>query len=166
MDFTTPALLFPALSLILLAYTNRFFGLSNIIRHLHGEYQRKPDEVILRQIDNLRHRVTLIRNMQLFGVASMMSCVLSMLSLFGLGATISAWLFAISLVLMLISLLISIVELRISGAALEIMLAGMEKDLGNIAERPASQFPFSLPYRRNHPKPTPPAANPSKGERS
>ena len=164
MDFTTPALLFPALSLILLAYTNRFFGLSNIIRHLHGEYQRKPDDVTLRQIDNLRHRVTLIRNMQIFGVASMVSCVLSMLSLFG-PSTLGVWLFALSLLLMLISLLISVVELYISGAALEILLAGMEKDLGKVSERQTSQFPFSLPYRRSNPKAVPPA-NTSKSDRS
>ena len=79
---TTPALLFPALSLLLLAYTNRFLGLSTVIRNLHADYQRSPNPNLLGQIDNLRYRVVLIRNMQIVGAASILGCVVCMLVLF------------------------------------------------------------------------------------
>ena len=38
--FNTPALLFPAISLLLLAYTNRYLALANLIRKLHDEYMK------------------------------------------------------------------------------------------------------------------------------
>ncbi len=79
---TTPALLFPALSLLLLAYTNRFLGLSTVIRNLYADYQKSPDPNLLGQIDNLRYRVILIRNMQIAGAASILGCVVCMLVLF------------------------------------------------------------------------------------
>jgi hypothetical protein len=50
---TTPALLFPAISLLLLAYTNRFFAIASRIQDLHAKYKGNCDEVILGQIRNL-----------------------------------------------------------------------------------------------------------------
>lgn len=70
LNITTPALLFPAISLLLLAYTNRFLVLAQLIRELHFKYKQNPDDLILKQIDNLRKRVNLIKNMQFLGVFS------------------------------------------------------------------------------------------------
>ena len=81
-DVTTPALLFPAISLLLLAFTNRFLALAALIRNLHDRYQARPDELIVAQIGNLRYRVMLIKNMQAFGVLSLLLCVLCMFVLF------------------------------------------------------------------------------------
>ena len=79
---TTPALLFPTVSLLMLAYTNRFLTLAQIIRNLHARYQDEDDENLLGQITNLRYRVYLIRNMQIAGVLSLLFCVVSMFALF------------------------------------------------------------------------------------
>ncbi|MGE5464189.1 MAG: DUF2721 domain-containing protein, partial [Syntrophothermus sp.] len=78
----TPALLFPAVSLLMLAYTNRFLTLATIIRGLYDRYQNVPEENLLLQISNLRYRIYLIRNMQIFGVLSLLFCVISMFALF------------------------------------------------------------------------------------
>ena len=75
-SFTTPALLFPAVSLLLVAYINRFLALGSRIRDLHKQYKSTPDSILSRQIVILKKRVVLIRNMQFLGVASLFLCVL------------------------------------------------------------------------------------------
>ena len=57
LSLTTPALLFPAISLLLLAYTNRFLTLANLIRDLHARYTANPDQILLWQLRSLRYRV-------------------------------------------------------------------------------------------------------------
>lgn len=129
MDFslTTPALLFPTVSLLLLAYTNRFLTLATIIRNLHNQYHKSQDETLLPQIDNLRRRVYLIKNMQIFGVLSLLLCVVSMFALFAGWVMTSQWLFGIALILMIISLAISLRELQISSVALDLLLTDLEE---------------------------------------
>lgn len=124
---TTPSLLFPAISLILLAFTNRFLGISSVIRHLHSQYAQHPNPDLARQIDNLRRRVLLIRNMQIIGTASLVLCVICMSLVYFEFQTAAAWCFGLSLVLMLISLLISVHEMVLSVEALNILLAGIER---------------------------------------
>jgi hypothetical protein len=129
MEFTlsTPALLFPAISLLLLAFTNRFLTLATIIRNLHDRYLDRPQEGLLGQIANLRYRIYLIRNMQIFGVVSLLFCTFSMFALFTGFVVLGAWMFAAALILMMISLGISIRELQISVGALDLLLKNMEK---------------------------------------
>ena len=124
---TTPGLLFPAVSLLMLAYTNRFLTLATIIRSLHDRYHASRDENLLGQIANLRYRVYLIRNMQIYGVLSLIFCVASMLSLFAGWIAGGQWSFAIAMILMVISLGISLRELQISGGALDLLLRDMEQ---------------------------------------
>ena len=126
-SLTTPALLFPTVSLLMLAYTNRFLTLATIIRNLYDRYHEKQDNNLLAQIDNLRYRVYLIRNMQIFGVLSLLLCVVSMFALFAGWYTGGAWSFGIALVLMIISLGISLRELQISVGALDLLLTDLEK---------------------------------------
>jgi hypothetical protein len=114
-SLTTPALLFPAISLLLLAFTNRFVVLANLIRKLHEQYQTVREPMIFGQIQNLRRRVVLIRNMQAAGVLSMLLCVVSMLVIF-----------AVSLVLLIVSLSISLVEIFMSVGALNLVLKDLE----------------------------------------
>lgn len=128
MEFTltTPALLFPTISLLLLAYTNRFNAISVRIRALHSQYKENPDDIVLSgQIENLKKRVYIIRNMQAVGVASLFSCVLCMFVIF-FGEILSGKIiFSISLILMMISLGLSLKEILISVNALNLELSDM-----------------------------------------
>jgi hypothetical protein len=129
MTLNTPALLFPAVSVLLLAYTNRFLGLSNVIRSLHREYQQKPDEKTVKQIANLRQRLVLIRNMQTMGISSLVMCTICMLMIYLGWAVAAQWLFGVSIVTMALSLTLSIIEIQMQGEALNILLSDMEAAL-------------------------------------
>ena len=126
-SITTPALLFPAVTLLMLAYTNRFNTLATIIRNLHSKYQTEQNENLRAQITNLRYRVYLIRNMQIFGVLSLLLCVMSMFALFAGWLAGGQWSFAIALILMIISMLLSLRELQVSVGALDLLLSEMGK---------------------------------------
>ena len=125
-SLTTPALLFPAISLLLLAYTNRFLAIANIIRHLHKVYLEDPKIVLKGQLENLRQRLFLIRSMQFAGVASLFLCVLAMFFIYMRVGQWGSYIFGVSLVLLLISLFISLREIQLSTKALEIELSDME----------------------------------------
>jgi hypothetical protein len=125
-NLTTPALLFPALSLLLLAYTNRFVVLAGLIRHLHERYKASPESVIIEQIHNLRHRVRLIRNMQAAGILSMLLCVVCMIVLFAGQILIGKLIFAVSLLLLVISLSLSLTEVWVSVRALNMQLGDID----------------------------------------
>jgi hypothetical protein len=127
MDLTTPAVLFPAISLLLLAYTNRFLALATLIRSLHDRYQANPDDVLVAQITNLRYRVKLIRNMQAYGVLSLLLCVVCMLALFFDQQLLAKVTFCISLLLMAVSLTLSIREIQVSVTALNLQLRNLEE---------------------------------------
>ena len=128
MDITTPALLFPAVTLLMLAYTNRFNTLATIIRNLHSKYQTERNANLLAQITNLRYRVYLIRNMQIFGVLSLLLCIVSMFALFEGWLTIGQWSFTVALILMIISLAISLREVQVSVGALDLLLSELEEE--------------------------------------
>lgn len=127
-DLTTPALLFPAISLLLLAYTNRFLTLATLIRDLHARYKKEPDIIIYKQIGNLRHRVDLIKNMQALGVASLLFCVICMFVIFAGWLRLGEVIFGISLILMMLSLAVSFREIQISVDALNLRLTDLEAE--------------------------------------
>ena len=122
----TPALLFPAISLVMLAYTSRFHALTVVIRQLLEAHRSTPDAAVYAQIKALRYRVRLILWMQSFGVASFVACVIAMLLLLVNLEPIGVVLFAVSLVLLLVSLLGSIVETLSSSNALDVALRDLE----------------------------------------
>jgi len=126
LDLSTPALLFPAISLLLLAYTNRFMGLAGVIRGLHRQINDTNKELIARQIISLRLRIKLIIWMQILGVLSITLCVIAMFLLFMELAMLGQAAFIISLVLMMLSLGVSLYELKISGHALNIELEDID----------------------------------------
>ncbi len=127
-SLTTPALLFPAISLLLLAYTNRFLAIATLIRNLHQKHISTPEHPtpIVGQIENLRTRLSLIKLMQIFGVFSFFLCVLSMLFLFQDSVSLGSYIFGASMIFLLISLGVSLVELQISTKALNLELSDME----------------------------------------
>ncbi|HUR10594.1 MAG TPA: DUF2721 domain-containing protein [Flavitalea sp.] len=128
LSITTPALLFPAISLLMLAYTNRFLAIANLIRNLHAKFKLDPNERhILLQIKSLRVRIRLIRSMQAMGVLSFLFCVICMFTVFRGWVEASFWIFAISICCFSISLVTSLVEITLSTRALEVELSDIEE---------------------------------------
>ncbi|MDY0904341.1 DUF2721 domain-containing protein [Pedobacter sp. CFBP9032] len=122
-----PALLFPAISLIMLAYTNRFLALATLVRSLKTKYEESEKNVGLQhQIRNLRYRLRLIKNMQAFGVLSFACCLFCMFFIYLEWNIVAEILFASSLIFFLISLIISLIEIQISTKALELELSNLE----------------------------------------
>jgi hypothetical protein len=131
LELSTPALLFPAISLLLLAYTNRFLHLAALIRKLHTDFIAGRDPMAPPQIANLRARLGLIRWMQTLGVAALLGCTLAIAALFFGWTRSGEGLFATSVLLMAASLALSLREIMISGGALAILLGELEKPARN-----------------------------------
>ena len=129
LSLTTPALLFSAVSLILLAYTNRFLSYAQLVRTLKEQHLQHPSKVTRAQIDNLRRRLHLRRTMQLLGVTSVFLCVVTMFLIYVGLMLLSAYVFGAALLLLVGSLGVSIWEIQISVRALEIHLKDMENPL-------------------------------------
>ena len=127
-SINTPALLFPAITLLMLAYTNRFLSMATLIRNLNSKYKQEPDdrERIKEQIHNLRRRLTLIKQMQASGIISFFLCVLCMLFFYLEFEVVAFSIFGLSLIFLLLSLALSLNEIFISTRALEIELRNME----------------------------------------
>ncbi len=126
-SINTPALLFPAISLVMLAYTNRFLALSNRVRSLHDKYQNHEQKHIIHgQIKNLRYRLKLIKNMQALGVITFLSCILCMYFIYIDSMMAANVIFAFSLICFAASLGISLLEIQLSTKALELELSDME----------------------------------------
>jgi Protein of unknown function (DUF2721) len=126
--FNTPALLFPAISLLLLAYTNRYLALANLIRKLHDEYIRgEKNHLLLKQIRILRVRINLVRQMQAMGVFSFLCCVVTMYGVYMQWTVLVKYIFALSLISLLSSLIISLIEISQSTKALELEISDMEE---------------------------------------
>jgi hypothetical protein len=126
LTLTTPALLFSAISLLLLAYTNRFLAYATIVRNLHAKFKENPDHIIIGQIQNLRKRLLLTRTMQLLGIGSLLLCVLCMFLIYIDLQLAAEIIFGIALILLIISLAVSVREIHISVRALDLHLGDME----------------------------------------
>ncbi len=119
-------MMFPAISLLLLAYTNRYLTLSNRVRSLFDHYKEHPEEMVFLQIASMRSRLSLIRWMQVSGVTSLLLCVVVMFFIFVGLPSMAHVTFGISLLLMMISLVLSVMELHVSNEALNILLSKIE----------------------------------------
>jgi hypothetical protein len=130
LTLTTPALLFSAISLIMLAYTNRFLAYAAVIRNLHAKYQEQKDDNLIEQIRNLRLRLNLTRYMQIFGITSLLLCVLTMFLIYIEFVVLAVWVFGTALLLLIGSLSLLIWEIQISIRALGLHLRDIETHLG------------------------------------
>ena len=122
LDLTTPSLLFSAISLILLAYTNRFLSYASVVRALKEKHQQTHDPKDIAQIANLRKRLYLTRSMQILGILSLLLCVIAMFFIYVSWQIFAAWIFGIALLLLAASLCVCIWEINISVKAVEIHL--------------------------------------------
>ncbi|CAH8292422.1 uncharacterized protein DUF2721 [Mariniflexile fucanivorans] len=128
LTLTTPAVLFSAISLIMLAYTNRFLAYAVTIRDLHSKYLKKKDQVLMAQIQNIKQRLYLTRSMQIFGISSLLLCVLTMFLIYIKQQTFAIWVFGTALILLIISLGLLIKEIQISVKALEHHISDIENN--------------------------------------
>ncbi|APR04567.1 DUF2721 domain-containing protein [Thauera chlorobenzoica] len=126
MNLTTPALLFPAISLLLLAYTNRFLTLAQVIRQLNASTDRAA-ALVQCQLPGLKRRIALTQYMQGFGVFSFLLCALSMFALFLDAELPGKWLFGASILSLTLSLVLSLVEVLISTEALSLVVKDLEQ---------------------------------------
>ncbi|MDA0176796.1 DUF2721 domain-containing protein [Mesoflavibacter profundi] len=131
LTLTTPALLFSAISLIMLAYTNRFLAYASVVRNLKEKFLQQKDDALLLQINNLRKRLYLTRSMQIFGISSLLLCVLTMFLVYINLQTIAVWIFGVALVLLIVSLGYLIKEIQISVDALNHHLDDIESHLSD-----------------------------------
>lgn len=133
LTFNTPALLFPAISLLLLAYTNRFVAIANLVRRLHSDFKGKEDQaIIIKQINSLRKRINMIKYMQGLGVFSFLNCVVTMYCIYSNWVSVAKFVFALSLLSLLASLIISLIEIIRSTKALELELSDIEDEERNV----------------------------------
>jgi L-asparagine transporter-like permease len=113
----------------MLAYTNRFLAYAAVIRNLHDIYLQKKQTSLLRQIKNLKLRLNLTRWMQIFGISSLLFCVLTMFLIYVKQQMIAVYLFGFALILLIISLALLIKEIQISAQALQYHIADIEEHL-------------------------------------
>ncbi|MBD8490137.1 DUF2721 domain-containing protein [Echinicola sp. CAU 1574] len=142
LELSTPALLFSAITLLMLAYTNRFLAMASLIRGLNERYRENPEEVLLlEQLKNLRKRVHMIKNMQIFGVVSFLLCVICMFLIYQEFKMAANVVFMLSMISLLISLFISLMEINLSTKALNIELGDMEESFRQ------SKGPFKFMFK-------------------
>ena len=122
LNITDPAIMFSGISLLFLAYTNRYLALASVVRALNKDLDQQDEQNRISQIQNLQLRINLIKYMQAFGVLSFLFCVFAMLALFSNKQLLGNVFFVVSLVAMVISLLLSLSEILKSGQSLKIEL--------------------------------------------
>ena len=126
LTLSIPALLFPAISLTMLAYNARYLAIAALIRQLHLEYLKTESQSINLQVKKLRKRLSIIKNMQATAILSFLLAVITM-SLIYLEITFWANIvFGISLFALMVSLILSFIEVQLSTKALSIQLKDME----------------------------------------
>lgn len=127
LSLTIPALLFPAVSLTMLAYNARYLAIAALIRQLHAQFQETQSSPIEKQIESLRKRLNIIKNMQ---ATAILSFLLAAVTMFLVYVELNVWanvIFGISLVFLMASLVLSLIEVQLSTKALGIQLKSMEK---------------------------------------
>lgn len=122
LNITDPAIMFSGISLLFLAYTNRYLALANVIRSLNKNLKSHDEKNRIAQIQNLHTRTNLIKFMQAVGVISFLFCIASMMLLYWQMQQLGEISFVISLISMIVSLIISLVEILISGESLKMEL--------------------------------------------
>jgi len=127
LNLSIPALLFPAISLTMLAYNARYLAIAALIRQLHKQFEETSAPPLKQQINQLRTRLGIIKNMQATAIISFLLAAVTMFLIYvemRVGANV---VFGVSLVFLMISLILSLLEVQLSTKALGIQLKNMEK---------------------------------------
>ena len=128
LTMSIPALLFPAISLTMLAYNARYLAIAALIRQLHKENLVSSSKNTVLQIKNLRKRLSLIQNMQAIAILSFLTSVITMFLLYIEKLAWANLVFGMSLLLLMISLFLSFIEVQISTKALAIRLDTIQEN--------------------------------------
>ena len=130
LNLTTPSLLFSAISLILLAYTNRFLSYASIVRSLKKSHESNPEAepTTPAQIKNLYLRLNLIRAMQMLGASSLLVCLAAMFCYYMQWDALGGYVFGFGMILLALSLALCIWEVQISVDALDLNLRSIRKE--------------------------------------
>lgn len=128
LKMSIPALLFPAISLTMLAYNARYLAIAALIRQLHKEFLSNPTKSIKTQINQLRKRLYLIRNMQATAIISFLGAVITMALLYLQNNGAANIVFGLSLLALVISLTISLIEVQLSTKSLNTQLNSIEEN--------------------------------------
>ena len=126
LTLSIPALLFPAISLTMLAYNARYLAIAALIRQLHKQFEETEASPLKKQIQSLRKRLGIIKNMQ---ATAIISFLLAAVTMFLIYVELMVWaniIFGISLVFLMVSLILSLIEVQLSTKALGIQLSSME----------------------------------------
>jgi|SRR6056297_18136 len=126
LSLSIPALLFPAISLTMLAYNARYLAIAALIRQLHQKYQETASESAKLQVRKLSKRLIIIKNMQATAIFSFLLAVLTMALIYLEYATMAKVIFGASLLALMVSLILSLIEVQLSTRALSIQLKDME----------------------------------------
>ena len=127
LTLSIPALLFPAISLTMLAYNARYLAIAALIRQLHKQFEATSSAPLKKQINQLRKRLGIIKNMQ---ASAIISFLLSAITMFLIYVEMNVWaniIFGVSLIFLMVSLILSLIEVQLSTKALSIQLSNMEK---------------------------------------
>ncbi|MGB7394376.1 MAG: DUF2721 domain-containing protein [Pricia sp.] len=127
LSLSIPALLFPAISLTMLAYNARYLAIAALIRQLHQKYRETESRSVVLQVQQLRKRLTIIKNMQATAIVSFLLAAITMFLIYVEMAVAANLVFGISLVFLMISLILSLIEVQLSTKALSIQLEDMER---------------------------------------
>jgi len=127
LTLSIPALLFPAISLTMLAYNARYLAIAALIRQLHQKFKETESSIIELQVKELRRRLSIIKNMQAIAIVSFLLAVISMFLIYIESTLIANIVFGISLFALMISLALSLLEVQLSTKALSIQLEDIAK---------------------------------------
>ena len=134
-QLTTPALLFSTVSLLMVAYTNRYLAIANLIRNLYDKYQDEHDDAVLAQIRSLRTRISIIRYMQIIAISALLLSTVCMFELFAGLQQLATYTFELSIVLLSLSLVFAIAEVNQSNKALGLQLKDIEHEMSKGRKR-------------------------------
>ncbi len=127
LTLSIPALLFPAISLSMLAYNARYLAIAALIRQLHGEFKATGSRRIGIQVKQLQRRLRIIKHMQ---AVAIISFLLSAITMFLIYVELTIWgnlVFGASLLALMISLVLSLIEVQLSTQSLSTQLTDMEQ---------------------------------------
>ncbi|MCP4977076.1 MAG: DUF2721 domain-containing protein [Maribacter sp.] len=122
LTLSIPALLFPAISLSMLAYNARYLAIAALIRQLHQKFQETASPVVGLQVKQLSKRLSIIKNMQAVAILSFLFSVITMFLIYIELVFWANLVFGISLLALMISLILSFIEVQLSTKALSIQL--------------------------------------------
>lgn len=127
LSLSIPALLFPAISLTMLAYNARYLAIAALIRQLHQKFEETGSKRIKLQVNQLRTRLSIIKNMQATAIFSFLLAVITMTLIYVELRFWANFVFGLSLFALMISLILSFIEVQLSTKSLSVQLKDIEK---------------------------------------